>query len=125
MPTGLPRPLASVARRLAPPPDGSDADLLASHLVLAPGVDAETLGRPGAADPEHLVLRQRYGFGRAVEVDTGLAAVLGACDGDLPLGALIEAVAGLLDVDAAALAGEVVANVRDLAREGYVTLPVS
>lgn len=103
----------------------SDADLLASHLVLDPRVDAETLGRPGAADPEHLVLRQRYGFGRAVEVDTGLAAVLGACDGDLPLGALIEAVAGLLDVDAAALAGEVVPKVRDLAREGYVTPPVS
>ncbi|MFO0849475.1 MAG: sigma-70 family RNA polymerase sigma factor [Gemmataceae bacterium] len=33
MPTGLPRPLASVARRLAPPPDGSDADLLARWVA--------------------------------------------------------------------------------------------
>lgn len=98
----------------------TNAELLATHLVLDPRVDAEALGRPGAADPEHLVWRQRYGFGRAVEVDTALAAVVGACDGDLPLGALLSAVAQLLDVDAAALAAEVLPQVRRLAREGYV-----
>lgn len=102
-----------------------DADLLATRLVLDPRVDAETVGRPGAADPEHLVLRQRYGFGRATRVGTAEAAVLGACDGDLPLGALVDAVAGLLDDDTGALAGEILARVRDLAREGYLTAAVS
>lgn len=98
-----------------------DAALLARAWRLDPGVDAETIGRPGAEDPEHLVLRQRYGFGRAVEVDTGLGAVLGACDGDLAAGALIAAVADLLDVDAAALAAEIAPRLRNLIREGYLT----
>ena len=52
---------------------------------------------------EHLVFRQQRGFRRAVELDTALGGVLGACDGELPLDRLIDAVAGLLDVDAAAL----------------------
>ena len=45
------------------------------------------------------MLRRRVGFGRAVEVDTALAAVIGACDGELPLGVLIGAVAVLLEVE--------------------------
>ena len=52
------------------------------------------------------VLGERLGPAQALGGSLILAAVLGACDGDLPLGALIEAVAGLLDVDAAALAGD-------------------
>ncbi|MBK8462009.1 MAG: methyltransferase [Nigerium sp.] len=98
----------------------ADAALLGQAWRLDPRVDAETIGRPGAADPEHLVLRQRYGFGRAVEVDTALAAVLGACDGDLPASALIAAVAGLLEVDAAALASEIAVRLRELIRDGYL-----
>lgn len=97
-----------------------DVELAGSTLVLHPDVDSEAIGRPGAADPEHLVLRQRYGFGRAVEVDTALAAVVGACDGDLPVGVLIAAVADLMDADADALAGEILGSIRDLAREGYL-----
>lgn len=97
-----------------------DAALAATRLRLDPRVDAETLGRPGAADPEHLVFRQRFGLARAVEADTALAAVVGACDGDLPLGALTAAVAQLLAVDADALAAEVLPRVRDLVREGYL-----
>ncbi|MFT3876722.1 MAG: methyltransferase [Propioniciclava sp.] len=101
----------------------TDAALLAQAWTLDARIDAETIGRPGAADPEHLVLRQRYGFGRAVEVDTALGAVLGACDGDLPAGTLIAAVADLLDVDAAALTGEITPRLRALIREGYLAAP--
>lgn len=99
------------------------AALLTTHLTVDPGVDAETLGRPGAADPEHLILRQRYGFGRAVEVDTALAAVVGACDGDLPVGVIIEAVADLLRADRTALRDDLVPQVRALVREGYLHAP--
>ncbi len=77
----------------------SDADVLALPWRLASDVVAETRGEPGAADPQHVVYRQQRGFRRAVELDTALAGVLGACDGELPLGRLIEAVAGLLDLD--------------------------
>jgi hypothetical protein len=98
----------------------AEPDFLAGHWRTHPGVTQETLGAPGAADPQHLVLRQHFGFGRAVEVDTGLAAIVGACDGDLPLGVLIGAVAGLLEVDEAALRDEVLQPLRRLVEDGYL-----
>ena len=98
----------------------SDADLLARAWRLDERVDVETLGRPGAEDPEHIVYRQRYGFGRAVEVDTALGAVLGACDGDLTAAQIVGAVASILEVDADALAAEVVPRLRQLVVEGYL-----
>ncbi|MDO5534936.1 MAG: methyltransferase [Propionibacteriaceae bacterium] len=98
-----------------------DADLLGRAWRLDARVDVETLGRPGEEDPEHIVYRQRYGFGRAVEVDTALGAVLGASDGELTAGQLIAAVADLLDVDPDALAAEIVPRLRELIREGYLT----
>ncbi len=101
----------------------TDAALLARAWTLDARIDAETIGRPGAADPEHLVFRQRYGFGRAVESDTALGAVLGACDGDLPAGTLIAAVAALLDADAAALTLEITPRLREMIREGYLVTP--
>jgi hypothetical protein len=66
------------------------------------------------------VLRQQFGFGRAVEAGTALAAVVGACDGDLPLGLLVGAVAGLLDADPDALRDEVLPQVRRLVEDGYL-----
>lgn len=95
---------------------------LAASWRLHPGVIQETIGEPGASDPNHLVLRQQFGFGRAVETDTALAAVLGACDGDLPLGVLVSAVARLLDVPAAELQTELLPKLRNAVREGYLLL---
>ena len=48
------------------------------------------------------------------------AAVVGACDGDLPLGVLVGAVAGLLDVGPDDLAADVLPQVRRLVEEGYL-----
>ena len=79
----------------------------------------ETTGQPGAADPQHIVLRQQRGFRRAVEADTGLAGVLGACDGDLPLGAIIDALADLLAVDAPALRADILPRFRTLVADGW------
>ena len=98
-----------------------DEALLGRAWELDGRVDVETLGRPGVEDPEHIVYRQRYGFGRSVEVDTALGAVLGACDGDLTAGQIIAAVADILDVDPDALAVEVTPKLRDLIGEGYLT----
>lgn len=97
-----------------------DAELLASRWRRHPGVVQETLGEPGAADPQHLVLRQHYGLGRALEPGTELAAVVGACDGELPLGRLVDAVASLTGAERVTLETEVLAAVRRLVLEGFL-----
>ena len=66
------------------------------------------------------MLRQQYGLGRAVEVGTALAAIVGACDGDLPALALISAVAQLLDADAESLRQEMLPHLRSLVGAGYL-----
>lgn len=98
---------------------GAD-DLLTGTWAIAADVVEESFGTPGMADPHRIVLRSHRGFRRAIEVDTALAGVLGACDGDLTLATLVGAVATLLDVDAAALAEEVTARVPDLVRDGFL-----
>lgn len=85
-----------------------------------PGVVQETLGRPGAADPEYVVLRQNYGLGRALKADTATAALVGACDGDLTAMQLIAAIANLFDVDVADLTAELGPKVSELVAQGYL-----
>ena len=99
----------------------SDEELLGHAWVLAEDVVEETVGTPGSADPQHIVHRRQRGFRRAVEVDTALAGVLGACDGDLSLGLIVSSVAGLLDVAPHTLAAEVLHRVRPLVRQGFLT----
>lgn len=99
----------------------SDAELLGARWVVRPGVVQETMGRPGDEDPQHLVLRQSYGLGRALEADTATAALVGACDGDLTAGQIIDALASILDADPAALRAEQVARLRELIRDDYLT----
>ncbi|GAB3622417.1 class I SAM-dependent methyltransferase [Mariniluteicoccus endophyticus] len=98
----------------------SDDVLWATPWALADDIVQETIGAPGAEDPSHIVLRSQRGFRRAVEVDTGLGGVLGACDGDLPLGVIVDVVAGLLEVDAASLRTEVLPRVRELVADGML-----
>ena len=98
----------------------ADEEFLARAWLIDPAVVQETLGRPGAADPEHIVLRQKTGFGRAHEVDTALAAVVGACDGELPSGALMNAVAGLLGVDGDSLTTHLLPRLRSLVGDGFL-----
>lgn len=100
----------------------TDDQLLGSRWRVADHVAQEAIGRPGAEDPEHLVLRSGAGLARAVEVDTALAGVVGASDGDLTLGQIINALADLLEVDASAAAGAALPRVRELIRDGFLVL---
>ena len=68
-----------------------DDALGARHLVARPDVRQETVGEPGAEDPEHIVLRQQRGLRRARTADTVEAALVGACDGDLSVDAILGA----------------------------------
>jgi methylase of polypeptide subunit release factors len=87
------------------------AELLAARPRLV-DVEQETIGRPGAEDPEHVVFRQRVGLLRAVKADTALAATLGALDGDLTVGQVLAAVAQVLQADAAELAAALIPELR-------------
>ena len=91
-----------------------------SRLVVRPDVRQETLGAPGAEDPETVVLRQQRGLRRARQVDTVEAALVGACDGELSVGQILDAVAQLLDRDPAATREAYLPVVRELVLEGFL-----
>jgi hypothetical protein len=92
----------------------------ASRLRARVDVVQETHGAPGAEDPETIVLRQRRGLCRARRADTVEAALVGASDGDLTVGQILDALAGLLDRDPAELATAYLPVVRSLVDEGFL-----
>ena len=98
----------------------SDGELGASRLTVAGDVTEERHYWPGDEDPTAMLLRQGGGFGRVISLDTGLAALVGACDGELTVGAIVAALAQLLDVDEAALAADLLPAVRTLIDDGML-----
>ncbi len=100
-----------------------DEALLATAWRTRTDVRQETLGAPGAVDPEAIVLRQQRGFRRARQADTVEAALVGASDGDLPAGRLLEAIGELLDLPVDRAAGA--AMVRELVTDGFLVRPAT
>ena len=105
--------------------DALDAALLAESelLTLRPRlhrVAQEAIGDPGASDPRHIVLRQQTGLLRGMEVSTVTGAVLGALDGDLSVGVVIQAVAELLEIPVDQVAAEALPLVRQTLEEQYL-----
>ncbi|MGW4931365.1 DUF7059 domain-containing protein [Agromyces sp. NPDC004153] len=100
-----------------------DAALAALRLAVAGDVTEERHHWPGDEHPTAMLLRQGGGFGRVVSLDTGLAALVGACDGELPVAAIVAAIADLLEVDADALAADLLPAVRALIDDGMLLLP--
>ncbi|TFV84695.1 class I SAM-dependent methyltransferase [Microbacterium sp. dk485] len=97
-----------------------DVALAASRFVVAPDVTEARHHRPGEEAPTVIELRQGGGFGRALSVDPALAALVGASDGDLAVGALVDAIAQLLEVDAGALRADLLPRVRELTFTGFL-----
>ncbi|MBF4461817.1 MULTISPECIES: methyltransferase [unclassified Rathayibacter] len=100
-----------------------DRSLASLALVVAGDVTEERHYWPGNDDPTVLRLRQGGGFARVEEVETALAAVVGACDGELTIGAIVAAVASLLRVEEEAVADAVLPRVRELVATGVLLLP--
>lgn len=100
--------------------DLSDEALLATTLRAREDVQQETVGRPGAEDPEAIVLRQQRGFRRARTADTLEAALVGASDGDLTVAQLLDALGTLLERDRAELRETYLPVVRTLVGEGFL-----
>ena len=114
--------VAGWARRLHVERTADDETLLAARLVTRVDVRQETFGAPGAEDPEQIVVRQQRGLRRARQVDTVEAALVGACDGDLSVGRILDALASLLGRDGADLRADYLPVVRELLVEGFLDL---
>jgi methylase of polypeptide subunit release factors len=99
----------------------SDDELAASVLVVAGDITEARHHLPGQDSPSVIELRQGGGLARTVGVDPALAALVGACDGDLPVGVLMDAIAELMEVDAAELRAELAPRVRELLFCGMLT----
>lgn len=121
-PHAVQQPVGEVFARHAAAVDAAlvpEEELLASRPALV-DVRQETMGQPGAEDPEHLVFRQTRGLLRGLEADTAFGAVLGALDGELTVGQVLAAVAQILEVDELALRAELLPKVRDALLEQYL-----
>ncbi|PFG35200.1 DUF7059 domain-containing protein [Sanguibacter antarcticus] len=98
----------------------SDTALADERLVVAGDVSEERFYTPGANDPSVVVLRQGGGTGRAIHASTSLAALVGACDGELSVGQIVGAIASIFDVSVDDLAAELLPAVRGLVRDGLL-----
>ncbi|HWL98661.1 MAG TPA: class I SAM-dependent methyltransferase [Nocardioidaceae bacterium] len=101
-------------------PAGGLAGLDDVRLRVADDLVQETYGRPGEEDPERIVLRRQRGMRRARQVDTVEAGLVGACDGELTVGQILDALATLLDRDPAGLRRDYALAVGELVEEGLV-----
>ena len=97
-----------------------DEALMAARLAVRPDAQQETRGAPGAEDPHTVVLRQQLGFRRARKADTVEAALLGACDGELTVGQILDALAQLLGSDPTETRATYASAVRELVAEGFL-----
>nr|WP_218852506.1 methyltransferase [Spelaeicoccus albus] len=100
--------------------DGLLDDVRTAILVRADDVTEERHYWPGSADPTAVLLRQGGGFARSTQVDTATAGFVGACDGELSVGALIEALASILGVAASELSESIVPMVRKFVDDGIL-----
>ncbi|GLZ09144.1 transferase [Actinomadura sp. NBRC 104412] len=86
------------------------------------GVVQEQIGPPGAEDPERILLRQSDRLRRAAGVGTVEAALAGVCDGTLPLGPLLDAIARLLALDPGQVRAHAEAVLPELIADGFFEL---
>lgn len=100
-----------------------DDALAALRLAVAGDVTEERHLWPGSDAPTAILLRQGGGFGRTISADTGLAALVGASDGELSVAAIVAALAQLLEVDESALRADLLPAVRGMLVDGLLTVP--
>ena len=99
----------------------SDTEVLGTRWVRSPLVSEERTHVPGEESPSAIALTIAAPIGRRVAADTLLAAAVGVCDGELTLGQIADALATILEVDAAAAAEALAAGVRELSWLGMLS----
>ena len=98
----------------------SDDEVLERLWKAMPDVTEERHTMPGAQDPSVIVARQGGGLGRVITLSTVTAAYLSVADGELTPHQAVGAIAGILELDADETAREVVAFIRDAAKDGLL-----
>ncbi len=100
----------------------SDDELLHTAWRVREDVRQESVGAPGAEDPEAIVLRQQRGMRRARQADTVEAAFVGASEGDLTPTQLYTAIAEVLGAEPARPEVQL-STIRELVRDGFLVHP--
>ncbi|WP_449277265.1 DUF7059 domain-containing protein [Leucobacter sp. GX24907] len=98
----------------------TDSEMLSTHWQKDAAVGEERMYEPGMEAPSELTLLTERGIARRVSADPLLSAAVGACDGDLSLEQIADALATILEVDADAARDALVAGVRELAWLGML-----
>ena len=92
----------------------SDEEVLSHRWQLAEDAVEIREHRPGEESPRAIAFAAEGGIARRVSADPLLAGALGACDGELSLGRIADALATLLEADPAAVREALCADVREL-----------
>lgn len=92
----------------------TDSQVLGQRWVRSEWVTEVREHRPGEESPRALQLRIDRPIARAVQADPLLAAAVGACDGELSLAQIADALATILEVDPGDCANALIEGVREL-----------
>ncbi len=92
----------------------SDAEILERRWLRAANISEFREHTPGMESPHTITLRVSSPFHRTITVDPVVAAAIGACDGDLTMEQIAEALATLLELDALECAAHLCEAVREL-----------
>ncbi|KQX73881.1 methyltransferase [Aeromicrobium sp. Root472D3] len=112
--------VAAWGRRVDALRGADDAQLLDRRFRQAIDLVEETRGAAGADDPESIVVRLQHGVRRTRQVDTVEAGLVGASDGDLTAGQILDALGSLLGRDPVELRQRYAPSVRELVDDGFL-----
>lgn len=100
-----------------------DDDALRNRFAtVAEDVTEERHQRPGAEHPGVILLRQGAGLRRTELLSTEAAGFVSACDGELTIGSIIDALGALLGWDSPDAPEALLAHVRGLVEGGFLVL---
>lgn len=94
-----------------------------TRLLTAPDVTEERSYWPGNDDPTVLRLQRGAGWLTSRRVDSAEAALVGACDGELTVGAIVAALAQIWDMSEDELRASLFPRVRELVASGFLSPP--
>jgi hypothetical protein len=90
------------------------------RLLVAADVTEARHHLPGNDDPSVIELRQGGGFARTIGVDSALAGFVGACDGELTVMQIVQALADLFEVQLTDLWADLEPRIRRLVEDGLL-----
>src|SRR5690606_8138399 len=96
------------------------ADGIPDRLVVAADVTEARHHMPGNGDPSVIELRQGGGFSRTIGVDSALAGFVGACDGELTVIQIVQALADIFEVPLDDLWADLEPRIRRLVEDGLL-----